>query len=486
MRKLLAALLAGLLSLNLAAQEPYPELGAKLDEFFAALCGEDAAMQASECDFLISSCQDSLVRQYVALKIYDHYLQSKVMGDDAVAVHVADRWFLSGEVPMHSEEDLLNARVYAEFNRSSLIGCQAPALTLRTPDGAALRIPAADGYSVLYFYEAGCSSCKVETPRLAALLASGEFPLTVYAIYTGADAAAWEAFRPQLEGAVHLWDPELSSDWQRLYGVLQTPKMFLLSPSGEILGRGLDTPALRLLLKRAFDTGAYSYGEASVLERYDRLFAAYGDTLRTADVLEVADYLAARTLGEGNIDSFKQVAGDFLYYLSSRKSEVFRDAAAPFVQRYIQLPEVWTTEEDQAQVVSLGELLLDLTTRTPVGSEVPDLQINGILHQRPCLFRRGTREGCFSLRSLKGKPGYLVFYTGGCSSCQETLAAVERIVQEQRRARVLLVDLDLLFTDHPDQAGALLDSFDLSALPMVLELDAQGRVRHRYVNLLSF
>ena len=29
-------------------------------------------------------------RQYVALKIYDHYLQSRIMGDDGVAVHLAD------------------------------------------------------------------------------------------------------------------------------------------------------------------------------------------------------------------------------------------------------------------------------------------------------------------------------------------------------------------------------------------------------------
>ena len=482
MRKLLAALLAGLLALNLTAQEPYPELGAKLDEYFAALAGEDAALQASECDFLIASCQDSLVRQYVALKIYDHYLQSKIMGDDAVAVHVADRWLLSGEVPMQTEADLLNARLFAEFNRASLIGCQAPALTLRTPEGGALRIPEAEGYSVLYFYEAGCPTCQVETPRLARLMASGDYALTVYAIYTGADAAAWEAARPQLPGAVHLWDPAIDSDWQRQYGVLQTPKMFLVNPAGVIVGRGLDTPALQMLLNRELATGRYSYGEPAQLERYAQLFAAYGDTLRTADVLDVADYLAARTFGEGNIEAFKQVAGDLLYYLSSQKTEVFRDAVAPFVQRYIQLPDVWTTEEDQAQVVSLGELLLDLTTRTPVGSEVPDLQVYGTLRRKPCLFRKGSKEGLYSLRALKGKPGYLVFYTGGCSSCQETLSAVDRLVQENRRARVLLVDLDALLTEHPDQAGALLDSFDLSALPLILELDANGIVQHRYLS----
>ena len=109
MKKLLLSLSALLVSLGALAQQPYPELGAKLDQYFIALAGEPAAVQNEECDFLIETCQDSLVRQYTALKIYDHYLKSKIMGDDAVAVHVARKWFLSGDVKMKTDEDLLNA-----------------------------------------------------------------------------------------------------------------------------------------------------------------------------------------------------------------------------------------------------------------------------------------------------------------------------------------------------------------------------------------
>ena len=96
---------------------------------------------------------------------------------------------------------------------------------------------------------------------------------------------------------------------------------------------------------------------------------------------------------------------------------------------------------------------------------------------------RGSRAGEFSLRALKGQPGYLVFYTGGCSSCDETLEAVERVVAENRYARVLLVDMDALMTDYPDEGALLLDTFDLSGLPMVVELDRNGVVRRRYVQL---
>lgn len=483
MRKWLACLLAGVLAMSARAQEPYPELGAKLEEYFTALAGEPAAVQNNECDYLISSTQDSLVRQYVALKIYDHYLKSKIMGDDAVAVHVAEKWLLSGKVPMHSSGDLFNAQLFVEFNKSSLVGAPAPELSLTDPSGASVRVPSADAYSVLYFYDTSCATCKVETPRLKAFVEAAEYPVQVFAIYVGADAASWESYRTAFPGVTHLWDPEVTSDWQRLYGVLQTPRMFLVNPAGLIVGRGLDTPALRMLLGREFSSGNYVYGESSVMERYRQFFEPYGDSLSVSHVMEVADYLAARTYGEGNLEAFKQVMGDFLYYLSSQKTEVYRNAAVPFVEKYISLPDIWTGEADQAQVVSLGTLLCNLASRTPEGSLVPDLQVHGTLRRKPCLFASGTRSGTFSLRKLKGAPGYLVFYTGNCSSCQETLDAVDKLVSGNRKARVLLVDMDALMSDYPQEGETLLDTFDLSGLPMVVELDKNAVVQHRYVKL---
>ena len=241
MKKLILFFLSALLSLGALAQEPYPELGAKLEEYFTALAGEPASVQNKECDFLIASCRDSLVRQYVALKVYDHYLQSNIMGDDAVAVHVAQEWFLSGKVAMAEEMDLLNARVFVEFNKSSLIGMQAPALSTFAPDGSYVKVPG-EGYSVLFFYDTGCATCKVESARLKALVGEGKYPVNVYAIYVGQDGASWKSYVADFKGVTHVWSPE-PADWQRLYGVLQTPRMFLVSPEGEILGRGLDTPA---------------------------------------------------------------------------------------------------------------------------------------------------------------------------------------------------------------------------------------------------
>ena len=475
----LAAALAALTVYGASAQD-YSELGAKLEEYFVSLAGESPAVQNRECDFLIESSRDSLVRQYVTLKIYEHYTSSKIMGDEAVAVHIVDTWLAPGKVKMRSEDDLVAAKMYAEFNRNSLIGTDAPKVSLKNKAGKSVKVPSSGRYNVLYFYDTSCPNCKAETVRLRALLRdSGYKNIDVWAIYVGDKRDQWLQAAAEFTEANHLWDPEMESEWQRLYGVLGTPRMFQVGPDGVILGRNLDTPALKVLLSREFSDGRYTYGEESQTARYRQMFATYGDTLKVSHILEVADYLAARTFGEGNVDTFKQVEGDLLYYLSQEKGEVYKDAIIPFVNRYIKIEDVWNAPEDKTQVVSLGEFLSEMTSRTPVGSQVPDIAVDGTLRRKPFpIFVKGSKEGVYQLAKLKGKPSYVVFYSRTCSSCQEMLEAVEKIVAGSRKVKVLLVDMDTV-----PQKDKILDTFDLTQLPFIIQLDKKGIVEHRYVQL---
>jgi len=482
MKRLLLSLAALFAVWGLRAQDDrYEALGAKLEEYFATLAGEPASVQNAECDFLIESCKDSLTRQFVALKIYDHYLKSRIMGEDGVAVHVADTWFIPGRVAMKSDMDLLNAKVFAEFNRQALLGAEAPSLLLEDPSGVEVTVPVDGAYTLLYFYDTSCSTCRIETERLCKFLSETDFPLTAVAVYTGSDASAWERYRTEslsVPGMVHLWDPDLASDFQRKYGVLQTPRMFLAGPDGTVVGRGLDTPALSLLVNQLAGHEEYVYGTREGTELFTRVFAGYGDGLKPSDVLDVAGYVAERTYGEGDMDSFKHMTGDLLYFLSSQTGEPFKEGTRLFIDKYITgLSDVWTTASDSSQVVSLALAMKDLLARSPVGSAVPDLKVHGTLLRKPCLFRRASKEGVHALR----KAGYIVFYTQGCSRCEETLEAARTLAGQG--TKVLLVNMDDLFTDHPDEAHLLLDTFDLSALPHVLQLAPGGTILHRYVEL---
>jgi len=491
MKRLIAGVAALILAAGiLCAQEAadtsrFGALGAKLDEYFIALEGESVDVQVEEVNFIISSCKDDDVRQWVALYVYDHYLNSKIMGEEAVALKVAQEWFLSGKVPMKSDIDLMNARVFVEFNKSSQIGMDAPRLAMKDFNGQSVNLPAKDAYSVLYFYDTGCSSCRLESGRLRTFLSQNAFPLEFYAVYTGSDEVSWARYRIQdlaVEGAHHLWDPEMDSDYQMKYGVLDTPQMFLIGPDGKIIGRKLDTPALGVLLSREGGSEEYVYGNKFQMDFFNALFLAYGDELSPDHVEEVASYIAENTLGEGDLEQYKQVEGDLLYYLYTTRSEALKAGTLPFIDKYILgADDIWTEPSDTANVLNLANMMKDLLQRTPIGKTVPDYSVPGVLRRRPCLFRKGTKEGVFRLRKVGN--AYVVFYSEGCSSCKETLDAVEKLIATNRKAKVLLVNMDRIMEEEPELGEALLNSFDLSVMPLVLKLSKGGVVTEKYIEL---
>ena len=54
-----------------------------------------------------------------------------------------------------------------------------------------------------------------------------------------------------------------------------------------------------------------------------------------------------------------------------------------------------------------------------------------------------------------------------------------------RRVRLVMVNVDEIMSSDPDLASGLMDSFDLSSLPFILQTDASGIIQRRYLSLVS-
>ena len=480
MRKKLFFLAAALLLFSLAGSAQTPDslrlaaLDAKLEEFFAALEQEPVAVKNAEADYLIASCTTDAIRDHVAIRIYDHYLNSALMGDEGVAVHLTDTWFAPGRAQFTNEIDLMNARIYAEFNRASLLGEPAPVLQARDPQGRPVRVPGEGRLSVLYLYDTDCAKCKLETLRLQEAFSAGSFPVDFYAFYTGRDAAAWEAYRPGLDLAafrvVHVWDPDVDTDFQRQYGVLQTPRMFLIGADGAILGRGLDTPGLRTLLGEVCREPEYG----SMQDFYANLFSVPDVT--QAYVRTVAGRILALLPEEPSL--YKQMTGDLLMYLSGQRGQAYKEGMGYVVDSLVLgQPSVWTTQADTLQVLSLAGWMKDLLGRAPVGSRLPRIRVPGVL-----VTAKDTRAVRRCLRGLRG-PAYVGFLTQGCQVCAGEKAAVPALLEAEPQAKVFWIDMDALMAEDPVRAGRLLDAFDLSSLPFILKTGRDGRVQGRYLSL---
>lgn len=565
------------------------ELDKRLETYFQILEPESVGVKSRECDLLIDSAKDSLLRQHIALKAYDHYLNSTLMGDEGVAVHLTDTWFASGLVSMGGEEVLFNAKIFADFNRQSLLGKPAPSFAVESFEGDSVSFGGrSDRYRVLLFYDTDCAKCKLELMRLRPLLDSRNWPVDLYAVYTGGDKESWGRWLSERMNInaprtriFNLWDPEVKSDYQMKYGVLQTPRMFLIDKEGTIIGRGLDSDALERLLDITLPGFVdYEYGGAASAALMDELFASYDDPVSDSSslgrsgslrgcpdrspslskrqarqsgwfdrltnrkarslslskrsaptrILSMAKALESSTLAKSDTLSFKHLEGDLLYWLTSRRDELSKEGTLPFINEYIlSRPEIWNTQDDTLKVVGLARMMKDLLSRTPVGSKLPkakDLiprissaeslsnvpaQPNRTLEQaeinnRAQAFDRAREQAGASAKAygnhtsiqprnyanvsflrdwmrkwnrLRGKGGYIVFHTEGCPVCKAELAAADSL-----GLRTLDVNVDEIMVSNPDLAKSLLDTFDLSSMPLILHVGRHGIILRRYLSFI--
>lgn len=477
------------------------ELAGKLQEYFEALKYENIETQKAECDFLIETATDPQIRDFIAQTIYNHYIGSKIMGAEAVAVHLADNWFIPGKVSFADDSELFAAKVFAEFNRMSLIGAKAPELSMESLDGKYSTLfeagEAGRRFRVLYFYDTDCARCRMETILLRNIIETEDFPVEVYAIYVGDDRTQWQDYvadRLSPEGGkavlTHLWDPAMDSDYQRKYGVLQTPRLFLVAPDGTIVGRGLDAQTLAQMLHGIFDPVELEYGGKESEALFDEIFGSE-DSPSAEEVTGISDYIATTTLAKGDTVMFRQLTGDLLYYLAGRSGEGVKEGMKSLIEnRILDNQKVWRTPDDSLKIIGFARVMHDLLSKAEPGSAIVDVKVPGELKTW-----KKTKPMEISLRKLKGDRNIIIFYTEGCNICDAEKAAADAVLsagssedkavaKAARRTKVLTVNMDRIMKEYPDLAARLFDSFDLSSLPYIIQTDRKGFVERRYISLL--
>ena len=485
-------------------------LDASLSEYFAAIEGESIPEKIGECDFILESAPEGSVRDYVASRIYSHFVQSNYMGDESVAVHVVEQWIGKGRASFPDKQEEFLARIYAQANSPTLIGKKAPSIILQDTLGEEVDILNSQGspyagnserYRVLFFYRTDCSTCQAEARIFARNLPSWEYPLDFLAINLGDDAGEWKEFRreyfsyevPENIRIIHCWDPYGESGMKDKYGILQTPSMFLLDKDGTVMGRRLDPPSLFAILRQYTSSPRVSYGSEDSMKYYEAIFSSLPD-LSADDVMTVAGRIERNSIGADKVKTsedtllFKQMTGDLLYFLSSRRESPLKEALGPFTDRFIlSRGDVWNTSEDSLSVVSMANMQRDLVGRCAVGNRAPSIKVKGKL-VRPS----GAKEGTYDLshpwkKCSKKTRTFIMIYSPGCSNCQEQLSLIPKVLHSQgKNTALLLVNLDETLSNDEKTGRELLSAFDLTALPYITLIDNKGTVLDRYCSFEGY
>ncbi len=137
-----------------------PLLERKIDSYLKKMVSPLPDSVIKETDYLLSLAKDEKIYQYLLSKLLNDYAASKIMGYDAVYVHLATNYYGKGKADWVDEEQLLKIVDNAKKLEPLLIGKKAPNLILNTLEGKSVNLyNLPSKFTAVYFWDPDCGNC---------------------------------------------------------------------------------------------------------------------------------------------------------------------------------------------------------------------------------------------------------------------------------------------------------------------------------------
>lgn len=213
------------------------------------------------CDFIANKAKPSKeLFKFVVYYCTYTYETHKIMGFDAVFVHMVNTYYKTNQVWWVSKEQMTKIINASDRISYTLLGKTAVNLNLQDTAGkiVSLQNVKAD-YTIVVFWEPTCSHCKKEIPELKHLydsLRTAGVSVEVYAILSEMDKDAWKKF---IKDNKLTWINVAGKDAQELgtakyyYYVYSTPTLYLLDKDKKIIGKRMDIPNLENFLNHKIE-----------------------------------------------------------------------------------------------------------------------------------------------------------------------------------------------------------------------------------------
>ncbi len=429
-------------------------------------------------DFLIGVSKDTTMKTYIARFLFDKFFNSSVMGMETPAIYLAKNYFLNGKLKGFHSDDLTALKLFVEFNKNSLIGMDAPELKMESNNGdtVSLRGIKSD-FILLYFYDDECSVCKAEAPKIKAVLKEfSGVDISVYAVYVQSSKENWKADilknYPVDSLAGHtwnfVWDPDMNSDYQRLYGVMSTPKIFLLDKDKKVVGRNLNAEALRDLL-HSFDVNATEQKAQLLL-----FFFNYFKNFNTADTSAVDNGLSALyERSKTDKELFNSIFSELYLFLKYSSDNNLKNAAVTLAQKYIiDKPELWNED-----YVNSMKKSVENAKKNPFGSVATSLILRDLKGKK-------TETNKIVADSL-----ILVFFDTECPICAREISELQKRNEKYKNKGIKIVliytgknlsrlknfvaehNIDWITLWDKNNRAGIYEKYDLSAVPAIYLLN---------------
>lgn len=222
-----------------------PLFNSRLNEFVDKLTYQHPDSLIVMADALLAKAeQNEDVFQFVLASLINKYNSSKVMGMDAVFVHLAKNYYLSGKASWANDELIKSFEEAVDKLSPNLIGNNAPNLVLRDTllDMYTLRTIAPSEYTILYFYSPTCGHCKKKTPvMLDVWRGIADQGVQMIAVNVETDVDEWRKFVREYDlDCLNGSDPFKQSNFRYEYNLETTPTVYIVDEQFKIIAKKLD------------------------------------------------------------------------------------------------------------------------------------------------------------------------------------------------------------------------------------------------------
>lgn len=179
--------------------------------------------------------------KYYLSHFLNKYHGSKVVGYDAVYVHLALKYYAKGEATWVDEENLEKIIDKAKRTQPVLIGKQAPDFTAKDKDGLEYTLSKIDAdYKVLIFWKPDCGHCKKAMPHVVEFqdkfIDKGVKVISFCTDGRKNIEKCWEGVdEKEMGNLLNLADQQGRSRAQSKFYATSTPYIYILDRAGEIL-----------------------------------------------------------------------------------------------------------------------------------------------------------------------------------------------------------------------------------------------------------
>ena len=199
----------------------------------------------------------------------DEYINPKYMGQDAIFVHLFEKYHSKGLTSWLNEKQMETISRRAYMQMSNLIGVKASNLEMIDSTGKPTSLYDLNAeYTLLVFWDPNCGHCKEELPRIDSIYRATwkKNGLKIYAVLSeNENRAAWTKYIAEhnLGDWTHVYETKEMeksiADAQRpgfkqLYDVIQTPTLVLLDKEKRIIGKKLGWSQLNDLLQTKWNS----------------------------------------------------------------------------------------------------------------------------------------------------------------------------------------------------------------------------------------